>query len=201
MTQDTELRELRDTLAITITQEMLRGWHQSHLTLGEMQELALTKVYGLADAVLSGRDRRAWITANEARKREGLPPRQMAEYVMPLPHADGGALFDAAVDRVIAHVDSRIGAVASGQAALDEAFVRANYPGKHSLLTYSRMPGSSMIGLNEREVGPNDEYSFEIATDPRLSPSEAWADARIVVERWLESGGKRPSIQDAEAAK
>ena len=55
MTQDNELRELRDTLAIEITREMIR-------TAGTSWDIStyhetLAGVYGLADAVLSGRHR------------------------------------------------------------------------------------------------------------------------------------------------
>ncbi len=56
MTPDNELRELRDTLAIEITREMVRGFWGSGMALSETEHNALTRVYRMVDAVLSGRN-------------------------------------------------------------------------------------------------------------------------------------------------
>jgi hypothetical protein len=55
MSPDNELRELRDTLAIEITREMVRAQAEGGVPRDAAIE-ALEQVYALVDAVLSGRN-------------------------------------------------------------------------------------------------------------------------------------------------
>jgi hypothetical protein len=65
--------ELRDTLAIEITREMVRAQAAADVPMGAARE-SLRGVYKLVDAVLEGRWPQFYFTVKEQRKSDGLPP-------------------------------------------------------------------------------------------------------------------------------
>ena len=197
MSPDNELRELRDTLAIEITREMVRRQMETDTARDGAIE-GLTFVYAMADAVLSGREAKAAPLPGERR-----------DFRKPQVFAHCPTCLSGNTDPLCAHmaetiehpVPMHIWATKkefeayfdnpgwSAKAEADESFVRANFPG--ICRTYANgphcSPGCLQVSMGGIEIGGNIHYD---ACTPPLPPAEAWAEARRMTEERMKAAGQ-----------
>jgi hypothetical protein len=223
MTSENELRELRDTLAIEITREMVRKVGSEALAAHKRD---LERVYELADAVLTGRGGapEQWYAPNQCqicgwplvtadgsgctptvcyfipddRSPEAARIKKRRAWVEAQPDRPFSVPYDI---RRMAGSDIQPHAQSSlAQAAEDETFVRANYPG--ICRTYSDLfkrpqlsdpncpPECISIKLGGKELWPGGDIQFEASTIP-LPSDQAWAMARYMTEARIKAEASR----------
>jgi len=172
VTEDNELRELRDTLAIEITREMVRRQFETDTPL-DGALAGLLQVYPMVDSVLSGRGTKLSITEAQ---------RQAKEPISVLPQ------------------DPRL--PPGMQQAADEAFVRGNWPGEirvtvigpnceerdRPLVGYTEI----LLGGRSDDGGVNIQYEANLRWCVRSADdADAWASARRMIEERWEKGAPK----------